>query len=1512
MPSSEENTSSTISPPLSQEPDRTDQPALESADSTSSESATTGEAAIEHGGEWDDTSNSESNSDSSTSTETPGTISTPRSGARDSGQPVPDSIVTQLDRDNGNSLQNEHSEHVPSTPHTPPADVNRQLDHAILPPLPINTIPVADVVPSWVLYEEDTSTPGESELKEIEANNREINASDTNAVEKDVFTDVDDPDIRPCKKIRLSWVIKGVRGTKEKPNRARIMHSPAVCIDGNWWSIKFFPRGNKSRTAMSAYVRCSPAKPAPGKDTIPGFFKAWEAAVDADLSKVEPVLEMEVRAPEKVDEKVEKKDDDKPAEASESQEPHPQSEDTSRRDSGDNDAGSVSGDDDDRPDSPNSPEPLKDFRISAQLGLAIYNPAEPRTSFIASASHQFYPHQDDWGWDTAVTHWDEIHKRRHGQRQALLRNDTLAIDAYIRIYDDPTQALYWHSSTGETQWDARGLAGVFPVGTRLLYHSPATAGIIAWTLLAPFRQVIQSIDVGKWRIDSFAKPHPLTTYIQLMLFQMRHMKKEELYIRLDNIIHEITKQGESFDSVTTFWEVFRRSIEVETQETDEVTQAMTKIFGSREQLQQIPLLPVDNVEDIQDSAKQAFEAVNFKGELPDFLPLTLKRQSFDSTKREWQLRNDRVRISEALDLTKWSNEDTAKYTLYGFVVHEGDRCSGKFFSVLRPHGPGGKWLVFSDGNGNKVFSYTKKRIHEYEGLDGKELKNSGHNQQVIHTALYIRDECVKDYLLPELEPFKLPHWLKTHLDEPFHDKPDNFTEPTVPSEDDPVSIEIFWDKSVAGQEGKLDLHKLKSSGKAREKEYRQILTADRRCTIADIKKAIAEILVKENPDQAPFKLWAMNHHRLGGVSKGYMYVLPDDASVRSSRNTSLYLALWLTMCPGKYESSDEVLAQDFSKLDGIHVEAPPPPPSPPSSPEPVDRNEISSGEGDETRRGQEDMTSGHDEAELAATSDAEQHSVLEAVRADAGPLSPPLLSSWVPRPSPYADDLPPAPIHGSGEQDLLASADVEQDATQEAVRASVEAETVAETVPIADSILPGPPEDTTPGSSAVLPLRPANTPNAPVTPSEPESIAQAQQSATEDMLAAAAANEVVPPVVHGHLFEASMSNTGDEPSTNSPAERRLSHGLPPLPLGVPLNLGDDQIMLIQPASGDISAEDAALISQMIAADLAAAEQAGQATDNENAIVEGDSDTEDNANIDTRPATPRPLTIPEVYGFLHIFDAENQKFTAHSTFMVPRDTNISTMVRKQMSWDEDKSFHLWKRDGTYRTVGVSSESTFQDASLQDCCEVIVGEHLGEGKMEALKAEAKYVDPGQLMRYIAMVQRRHPIASLTTEEPIEISDFGNDYYHGPVVRGQRHGKECKIITQNGDEYCGPLIAGQKSGGKGKMTYQNGDTYDGDWLDDMKHGQGEFLEKRTGNKYVGGYENDKRWGKGVTYWEQADQQAALCQVCYFEEVDALFYRCGHVVACYACARQCAQDSNGCPVCRKPVEAVVKMYRS
>ena len=142
----------------------------------------------------------------------------------------------------------------------------------------------------------------------------------------------------------------------------------------------------------------------------------------------------------------------------------------------------------------------------------------------------------------------------------------------------------------------------------------------------------------------------------------------------------------------------------------------------------------------------------------------------------------------------------------------------------------------------------------------------------------------------------------------------------------------------------------------------------------------------------------------------------------------------------------------------------------------------------------------------------------------------------------------------------------------------------------------------------------------------------------------------------------------------------------------------------------------------------------------------------------------------------------------------------------------------------------------------------------------------------------------------------------------MNGRFHGAKGTHISSHGHTYEGPFVAGQRSGESGTMTYSNGDVYKGSWLKDERHGQGEFVERRTGNRYVGGYENGKRWGKGVTYWEIADEEGDMCQICYSEAINALFYDCGHVCACVECARQV----DTCPICRRSVKSVIRMFRS
>ena len=124
-------------------------------------------------------------------------------------------------------------------------------------------------------------------------------------------------------------------------------------------------------------------------------------------------------------------------------------------------------------------------------------------------------------------------------------------------------------------------------------------------------------------------------------------------------------------------------------------------------------------------------------------------------------------------------------------------------------------------------------------------------------------------------------------------------------------------------------------------------------------------------------------------------------------------------------------------------------------------------------------------------------------------------------------------------------------------------------------------------------------------------------------------------------------------------------------------------------------------------------------------------------------------------------------------------------------------------------------------------------------------------------------------------------------------------------SGDAYTGPFASGTKSGPNGQMIFANKDVYEGDWAANEPHGQGKMVYEKSKNVYTGGWKKGKRHGQGRMDYQVADEEMKLCQVCYEEEMDSLFYACGHVCACETCARQV----ESCPVCRERVRGVVRV---
>ncbi|ETN46120.1 uncharacterized protein HMPREF1541_00304 [Cyphellophora europaea CBS 101466] len=1413
-------------------------------------------------------------------------------------------------------LSESTSEESPSpTPNHPEQPSEPAEDGAAPAPSPQETSPEESEtaapppqpeVPEWVTWEDDLSTPTEEELEAVKDSEAENDATNVAAYEKHMFPDHDDPDQRPYKKVRLSWIIKGVRGTRERPNMARTMNSPAACIDGLYWTIKFFPRGNKC-SSLSAYIQCSKDKPEPDKEVVESTFAYFEGPPDADLGRTaEPTSRIKVEATPVV----------KPEDKSPPQE-------TTKEASASNDTASDT--DEIQPAVTSSlSEEDKDFRASAQLGMVMYNPEEPRTATYHTSEHQFNPNNCDWGWTNFVGKWEEIHIRHRGERQPLLRNDTIGIDAYIRIFDDPSQALWWHSSdSNEPLWPSKLLAGYLPMGTPPLYHSPAVACITTWMLLAPFRYVIQSVDTGKWRSDSQIKPRPFIARLQQVAHQMRHLK-DDVYVNVYPAVETLRQYGETYNDVLSFWEVFRRAIELELDGETELLRQLAAIFEVSGQQYHLPALPVRGVGDVQTALSMIKQPADLPSTGPDFLPLMLEREAFDKISREWKMYHDLIHLNDNITLPFGQSTD---YTLYGFVVHVGARNSGRFYSILRPNGPNTKWLAFEDGDGNKIFSYTRNTIKEYEGLTGHELDNFNSTRQTAYMALYIKTERLKEYLPGKLEDYNAPQWLMNSAED-------------VEETPETIAFEVYHDTGAIGRQGLLDMFNLKQFSGDRGSFRSWALPS--KTTIQELREQLACSMGLRSPEH--LRVLNMTYGELGHYDNAMWGQLTLTSTLGSLATDVRPLCLWTSTLqteedvklfkmpePIVPDKPSEESSSDESRADAASEEA------------------TAESADDETR---DDTAPREPEAEAPANETRDESTPRE-IDDEASPTNPSQPATNENEMQPPADGVQPASDNvlsrpasdstagenafqvnaGQAASQVAAQIVLAQDNSNEvaanqssdAVAAGVaheaspqEAAATSEPATVVSAVeepaVPQTPAETTeaPIAEALTLPSPATAPQVSDTPSinasdSPESnvVAPNLEVVVGENYTASDAPETPRPVEHGHLIDAVLS----EPESANDAA-----------------VIEQVVTLVAGAQATVpehgtSAEDEAAIAALIAAD--AAELSGRSVQNRNPssdesptpareTIEPQPPTEaaPEAQLDTPspPSPEAPTTVPCTYAFLQFFSPTQQTFTVHRTFFAARSAPVRSTIRSLLSYPEDRAFNVWYRTTAVDGAKVGEGETFYDIQAVDGFDIIVGDVLPEDEINRLRSEGKFWEPFGLSKFLRMQQRRYPYAITTSEgAEVEIKEFGGEYYKGPLANGRQHGLKCELIYANGQSYVGPLQCQQRHGKDGRMTYQNGDVYEGEWKNDEQHGQGTFVQKRTGNKYVGGFRDGKRWGKGTTHWEVADEEADLCQICYGEEIDALFYDCGHVCACVDCAKQCET----CPICRRSVRHVVRMWR-
>lgn len=612
--------------------------------------------------------------------------------------------------------------------------------------------------PYWTNLREDESYPDEQELKEIEKE-IEFSALDHEHWEEAAYQPLDDPEYVPAGSGRIAWTVHGVRGTPEKPNRETIMRSPSICIDGYYWNIKYYPRGKEGTDHMSIYIECSPT-PYEEAELSTGNVTASNAVPNADQESI--FVEENHHS------------------AGATEATPPSLEDVSVPTISEEGADSTP-----TPPKEREPEELKSWGVAAQVGCIIYNPGEPRVYVHDKGSHRFYQDNPEYGWvrfngegpDTLP--WEEIHKRRRLKRQALLRNDTLSITVYVRTVDDDTKALWWSPPHDKPNWNSLAMTGIRAFECQEIQSSAMIAALSAWLHLVPVVDLVQTTHIPDPVQEPRTRMRPVIEELQDILDENSDLfSPTDSVLSLSRLVRTLNFYGAVVDrkmDVVMIWETLRRIINFEFSDSctmEEANGLAGDNFREMLLLKQPDLMDKDTSAtkyqslgdeyqpEILDSEPQSVKETlikgfqspansfrvweSFAGQIqipsrdPSVLQVELHRQDFDNVARKWKKLTHHIKIDE--DLTF----NGLEYSLYGMIVHSGGLESTEYYSVIRPGGPGTRWLKYADDSVSKgVTILTKKQaIDAHEG-DGTRVDGTA---AVAYIVIYARTDIISHIL----------------------------------------------------------------------------------------------------------------------------------------------------------------------------------------------------------------------------------------------------------------------------------------------------------------------------------------------------------------------------------------------------------------------------------------------------------------------------------------------------------------------------------------------------------------------------------------------------------------------------------------------------------------------------------------------------------------------------------------------------------------------------------------------
>ena len=369
--------------------------------------------------------------------------------------------------------------------------------------------------------------------------------------------------------------------------------------------------------------------------------------------------------------------------------------------------------------------------VAAQVALVMYNPAEPTVHECKSDAHQFCKSNADYGWRYySQEQRDSFHVRKHGQRQAIIRDDKLAFKAYVRVVQDPTGCV-WEHDNHDTFSNSLHTAGLRPFA----HQMPHIAAFVPLFHFAPFRKLLTT-----------SAPSPTIDRLQVFL--------QKFYLRKESRSYGVPESDHDSSDVIAYMQTISKDLQRECG-----ANAIVPLIGDID-----PTSAAVGTHRLATktfpSIQSAVDALASPISTPALLTLELERQEFNRKKRKWTKLTNEVELSPKLDVSG------VAYTLFAFTTHCGELYSNRHNSYVNPGGPGKLWYAYED---SCVTPMTRKKaVDGRSGCDKKvkrkvrsaESFGNDHDaaaNEVAYAVFYVRDDVAEEvFTLVREETWELP------------------------------------------------------------------------------------------------------------------------------------------------------------------------------------------------------------------------------------------------------------------------------------------------------------------------------------------------------------------------------------------------------------------------------------------------------------------------------------------------------------------------------------------------------------------------------------------------------------------------------------------------------------------------------------------------------------------------------------------------------------------------------------